>query len=184
MADSMARRVFKTLNRYFMVPMFRLGFGFFFGTPFGGYIMVLRTVGRKTGKTRYTPVNYALMNGQVYCVSGFGKGAHWYTYLKAEPRLEMIMPGGALFGVAEDVVDEAERTRAIRQVFKNGGFAGFFEGFNPRTASDEELLAKCQHTVVVRIRPEGLGSGAGDPGGWAWVVTVAATVGILLAILF
>jgi len=184
MADSMARRMFRVLNRYFMVPMFRLGFGFFFGTPVSGYIMVLRTTGRKTGKTRYTPVNYAIMNGDVYCLAGFGKGSHWYGNLKAEPHLDVIMPGGALSGVAEDVADGAERTRAMRQIFKNGGFAGFFEGFNPRTVSDEEMLAKCQHAGVVRIHPTGLGSGAGDPGGWAWVITVVVTAAILLALLF
>ena len=74
--------------------------------------------------------------------------------------------------------------RAIRQILKNGGFAGFFKGFNPRTVSDEDLLAKTQHTSVMRIQPTGLGSGAGDPGGWAWIGTVAVTVAIGLGLLF
>jgi deazaflavin-dependent oxidoreductase (nitroreductase family) len=180
MTDRLLRRIFKALNRYFMVPMFRLGLGFFVGTPFGGYIMVLRTVGRKTGKVRSAPVNYAIMDGHIYCLSGFGKVAHWYRNLQANPHLEVIMPGGALAGMTEDVVEEAERLRAIRQVLKNAGFAGFFEGFNPRTISDEALLEKTQRICVLRIHPTGLGSGAGDPGGWAWINAVAATVAIVL----
>ncbi len=80
------RRVFWYLNRYFMVPMFRLGLGPLMVNPFGGYIMVLKTIGRKTGKVRYSPVNYAIMNGNVYCLVGFGHIADWYRNLRANPR--------------------------------------------------------------------------------------------------
>lgn len=41
------RRIFWFLNKFFMVPMFRLGFGPFFGNPLSGYIMVLKAIGRK-----------------------------------------------------------------------------------------------------------------------------------------
>jgi hypothetical protein len=63
------RRFFWFLNKYFMVPMFRLGFGPFFGNPITGYIMVLKVIGRKTGKLRYAPVNYAIMDGTSTCAS-------------------------------------------------------------------------------------------------------------------
>ena len=66
------RRIFWYLNRYFMVPMFRLGLGPLMGNPFSGYIMVIKTSGRKSGLTRYAPVNYAILNGSVYCLSGWG----------------------------------------------------------------------------------------------------------------
>jgi len=33
------RRIFHFLNKYFMVPMFRLGLGFFFGNPLTSYVM-------------------------------------------------------------------------------------------------------------------------------------------------
>ena len=67
------RFFFKILNTLFMVPMFRLGLGPFFGNPITGYIMVLKVIGRKTGKVRYVPVNYAIRNGSVYCLAGFGR---------------------------------------------------------------------------------------------------------------
>ena len=62
------RQFFRLLNRYFMVPVFRLGLGAFVGSPLGGYIMVVKTIGRKTGEARYTPVNYAIIDGNVYCL--------------------------------------------------------------------------------------------------------------------
>jgi len=170
------RRIFWYLNRYFMVPMFRLGFGPFMGSPFGGYIMVLKVIGRKTGKVRYTPVSYAIENGNVYCLAGFGKRADWYRNLRAHPNIEVIMPGGAIAGIAEEVTDPDERLRMLRRILINAGFAGLFYGYDPRTVSDEQLIKTTHDVPVMRIRPVGIGNGASDPGGWAWVLTVASTV--------
>jgi len=108
------RRIFFYLNKFFMVPMFRLGLGPFIGTPFGGYIMVLKVIGRKTGKTRYAPVNYAIANGNVYCLAGFGTISDWYRNLLAHPNIEVLLPGGAIAGIAEQVIDSNERLRLIR----------------------------------------------------------------------
>lgn len=170
------RRGFFYLNKFFMVPMFRLGFGSLMGTPFGGYIMVLKVIGRKTGKMRYTPVNYAIENGNVYCLAGFGTISDWYRNLLAHPNIEAIMPGGAIAGVAEQVSDPDERLRMLRRVLINAGFAGFCYGYDPRTVADKRLLDSTRDVPVIRIRPHGIGSGASDPGGWAWLMTVIGTI--------
>jgi hypothetical protein len=60
------RRFWKIVNRLLIVPMFRLGLGPLFGNPISGYVIVLRTIGRKTGRVRYTPVTYCIANGSVY----------------------------------------------------------------------------------------------------------------------
>ena len=164
------RRTFRFLNRYFMVPMVRLGFGPFFGNPVSGYIMILKTKGRKTGKMRFSPVNYAIHNGSVYCLAGWGKTSDWYRNLVANPQVEQILPGGAFAGLAETVNDANEKRIMIRQILKNGGVAGFFEGYNPYTITDDQLDKKTAELVLVRIRPNGLGSGAADPGGWLWIL--------------
>jgi deazaflavin-dependent oxidoreductase (nitroreductase family) len=175
------RRFFWFLNRYFMVPMFRLGFGPFFGNPFSGYIMVLKVVGRKTGKLRYAPVNYAILDGKVYCISGYRQGSDWYRNLRAHPAIDAILPGGAIAGTATEITDPAIRLIIIRRVLQNAGFAGFFEGYNPFRINDEELLRKTVDMPLVCIQPTGLGSGASDPGGWAWVWTPVSL--IILAVL-
>jgi len=67
------RLIFRLLNKFFMIPVFKLGLGPFMGNPISGYIMVLKTIGHKSGLTRYAPVNYAILDGNIYCLSGFGK---------------------------------------------------------------------------------------------------------------
>jgi len=176
MEDPRLRRAFNRLNKYFMVPAFRLGLGGLIGNPITGYIMVIKAIGRKTGRVRYTPVNYAILDGCIYCMSGFGSGANWYANLLAHPRIELILPGCACWGEAEAVADSAEWSRATRQILQNGGFAGFMLGFNPFTASDDELRQKCQGLPVIRIRPSGIGSGPADPGGWLWAALMFLSI--------
>ncbi len=81
------RALFRLLNKFFMVPVFKMGLGPFVGNPFSGYIMVFKTIGRKSGLVRYAPVNYAILDGNVYCLSGLGKVAHWYKNLTANACL-------------------------------------------------------------------------------------------------
>lgn len=169
MLPNFLRRVFWYLNRYFMVPMFRLGLGPCIGNPLSGYIMVIKTRGRKSGITRYSPVNYAILDGSVYCLAGWGRLSDWYRNLLANPRVELILPSGGLVGTAETVSDPAERRIALRQVLRAAGFAAVFEGFNPYSASDEEMERKAGSLPVVRIHPSGLAAGPSDPGGWAWI---------------
>jgi deazaflavin-dependent oxidoreductase (nitroreductase family) len=175
------RRFFHFLNKFFMVPIYRLGLGPLFGNPFTGYILVLKVIGRKTGKLRFAPVNYAILNGNIYCLSGFGK-SDWYRNLLVHPSTEVILPGGTISAAASVETDPAIRIKAVRKVLQNGGFAGFFEGFNPFRVSDEDLLQKTADLPLIRLSPQGLGNGASDPGGWAWIwmpVVLAALVAFL-----
>lgn len=177
------RKIFWFLNTFFMTPAFRLGLGSLLGTPFGGYMMVLKVVGRKSGKIRYAPVNYAIRDGFVYCLSGGRKTSDWYRNLLANPNVELLMPGGAVFARAEEISDPGERCVVARQVLKNAGFAGFFEGYNPHTISDSDLQEKIADLPVIRFLPLGLGSGSFDAGGWGWVWPVLATILIIFWLL-
>lgn len=183
MASCVLRRILKLINAFFMVPLFRLGLGSFVGNPITGYIMVLKTIGRKTGKQRYAPVNYAILDGNVYCMAGFGIGTHWYRNLQAHPNVEIIAPSGPWAGVAEDATNSEEAIVVLRQLLKNSGFAGFFAGFNPFRISDTELREKTRDFPLVRIRPTGVGSGAGDAGGWLWILSLVVSVVVLWLVL-
>jgi deazaflavin-dependent oxidoreductase (nitroreductase family) len=175
------RSAFRILNRFFMVPAFRLGLGPLLGSPFGGYIMVLKTRGRLTGRWRYTPLNYAIANAYVYWIAGFGKVSHWVANIAADANVELMLPTSAVAGQAQRVTDDAERQTAIRQVMINSGFAVYvFEGLNPHTLSNERLRELGKRYLVFRLRPEGIGSGPSDPAGWRWFWP---TVVISLAIL-
>lgn len=173
---------FKFLNRYLMVPLFRLGFGPLMTNPLSGYIMVMKTIGRKSGKVRYVPVNYTIWKGDVFCLSGGRKSADWYKNLLANPEIEIIMPGGAIFSRVDSPYQGEDRLKIIRQILKNAGFAGFFEGYNPWKISDEELEQKAADIPVIRIQPTGLGAGASDPHGWAWISFTVIVILIILGI--
>ena len=164
------RRIFHWMDQFTMVPMLRAGLGPLIGNPFTGYMMLMKTIGRKSGQPRYTPMNYAIMNGNVYCLVRWGGAADWYRNLRAHPQVEVTLPGRTLHGSAEEVTDIDEKVNALRQVLKNGGFAGFSQGFNPFTASREVLVEKTPGMRVVRIRPDGVGTSPSDPGGWFWLV--------------
>jgi len=183
MENHAVRQILKFVNTFFMIPLFRLGLGAFVGNPITGYIMVLRTVGRKTGKARYFPVNYAIVNGDIYCMVGFGKGTHWYRNIQSQPNIEIITPSGPLAGGAEDVTGTGEYLSIMRQLLKNSGFVGLMAGMNPFSMSDSELREKTKDYPLVRIRPTGVGSGAGDAGGWLWILMLVVTVVVLLTVL-
>ncbi|MBN1305508.1 MAG: nitroreductase family deazaflavin-dependent oxidoreductase [Anaerolineales bacterium] len=178
------RKFFRFLNKYFMAPLFRLGFGSFFGNPLSGYIMVLKVIGRKSGLARYAPVNYFIHRGNIHCISGGRKSSDWYRNLMAAPEVEVILPGGAVFGRAEEVVDPNERVVITRGVFQNAGFAAFFEGYNPWKISNEDLAKRIEDLPVLRIRPLGVGNGAFDPAGWAWVWAFIISIIAILWIVF
>jgi deazaflavin-dependent oxidoreductase (nitroreductase family) len=173
-------RVFLIINRTIMVPLFRLGLGLFVGNPVTGYIMVLKTIGRTSGKVRFVPVNYAILDGHVYCMAGLGRKAHWYRNLLADPAVELILPSGAVSGTAEDVTDSELASAAVSQVVRNSGIAGFMLGLNPFSAPESLLREKTKGMPLVRIRPTGVAPGAADAGGWLWVLVVAAILWVLL----
>jgi deazaflavin-dependent oxidoreductase (nitroreductase family) len=157
------------MNRFFMVPLYRMGLGPLFGNPLTGYMMVLKTIGRTSGKTRYVPVNYALEKGSIYCLAGWGKAAHWYRNLEADPHAEILLAGGSHYGEVELVSDATERMRIGRKVLQAAGFVGFLMGVNPYRSSDAKINSVLEQELLLRFRVTGVGSGAFDPGGWAWV---------------
>jgi deazaflavin-dependent oxidoreductase (nitroreductase family) len=174
------RGFFRVLNRLFMVPIFRLGLGSFLVNPFSGYIMVLKMTGHKTGKTRYVPVNYAIDSGRMYFLSGMGKKSHWYSNLAASPVVDALLPDRTVHGDVTEVIDAVERLRMARRILRAAGFAGFFEGFNPFSCSDERLASGIKEMVLFRLQPTGLGAGPSDSGGRAWIMMFL--LGIILCL--
>lgn len=175
------RRSFNFFNKVFMVPLFRLGLGGIAGNNITGYIMIIKSIGRKTGKIHYTPVNYAIFKGDIYCLSGWGTLSDWYKNLSHVNEAEVILPGGSIFGKVEEVSNPETRRIILRKILQNAGFAGFLDKLNPFKTTDGELLRKTSGMNLVRIRPYGVGNGAFDPGGLTWIWT---PVSIFLIILF
>ncbi|MBZ0304374.1 MAG: nitroreductase/quinone reductase family protein [Anaerolineae bacterium] len=143
---------FKALNR-FMVLMWRLGLGRFINIAprYAGQIMVLVHTGRKSGLKRRTPVNYAIVDGVVYCTAGFGPVSDWYRNLKVHPEIELWLPDSRWQALASEVMDPALRLTLVRQVLIGSGFAAYLAGINPHTMSDEALAQATADYPVLRL---------------------------------
>lgn len=118
----------------------------------GGRIMVIGQTGRNSGLRRWTPVNYAMVNGDVYCTAGFGAHSDWYRNLLANPQVELWLPGGRRHGWAEDISGCEQHVHLLRQVLIASGFAAYLAGINPRSISDEGLRKATADYRLVRIR--------------------------------
>jgi len=149
---SIERAAFRILNQYIVVPGFKIGLGKLISNPLTGRIMVLKLRGRKTGKIRYTPVNYAEIGENLYCYQGRHLKGAWYLNILANPHVEAILPGDTLKGFAEVVGDEKEAAYAIQQILKGSGLGAFIYGFNPFTVTDDLLLKKLAGIPVIRIK--------------------------------
>ncbi len=99
------------LRIVFQVPplFYRLGIV----GPAGKTVLLLVTRGRRTGKPRYTGLNYAEDGGTVYVMSGFGARTDWYRNLVADPRVEVRVGKRRWCAIAETVTDAKMRERGI-----------------------------------------------------------------------
>jgi deazaflavin-dependent oxidoreductase (nitroreductase family) len=151
------RQGFKQLNR-FMLSMWRLGLGKWMNIwpDVIGQIMVITHVGRKSGMQHKTPVNYAVINNEIYCVSGFGEISDWYKNILLDPHVEVWLPHGWWTGVAEDVSDHEQFLPLVREVMIGSGFAAWLAGLFPKRMSDIELERKTQGYKLIRILREEL----------------------------
>jgi deazaflavin-dependent oxidoreductase (nitroreductase family) len=179
-SEERLRRIFKSFNR-FMLLLWRLGLGSWGnGTEFGGSIMVIKHTGRKTGLTRYTPVNYAVVDGDIYCTAGFGSVCDWYSNLMAIPQVEIWLPDGRWAGVADDVSDSKDRGALLRQVIIASGFAGPLFGADPKKLTDADFEKLMDNYRLIRIQRKGAVTGPGGPGDLAWVWPLSTFILLLL----
>ena len=76
-------------------------------------MILLTTRGRRSGRPRTCALNYALDNGTVYVMSGFGR-TDWIRNLEADPHVEVALGEEHWSGEAHLVTDAEERCRAMR----------------------------------------------------------------------
>ncbi len=179
-AEPLLRSCFKALNRWFMVPLHRAGLGAWVSTPIGGYMLLLRVRGRKSGVVRETPLSYTVLDGAAWVLAGFGPRTEWYRNLLADPLVEVWMPGGRHAGIAAEELDPAVRARILPVLVRSMGAPALMIGLNPWAAPDEAITAALAWVPLVRIVPdEGpLEPGPDDPGGHAWIWRQAVAVGV------
>ncbi len=178
------RQSFKRFNP-FMLWLWRLGLGPWINLwpKVGGRILVIAHQGRKTGRRRYTPVNYALVDGEIYCTVGFRVVSDWYRNLAVNPNIEVWLPDGWWAGVVEDISDSPWRLPLLRQVLIGSGVVTYLAGIDPVNLTDEALHAVTSKYRLLHIWRTEARTGRGGPGDLAWVWP-AATMILLPLLLF
>ena len=179
----------KPLHRSFLIvnslfsPALERGFGALISNPLTGYLMVLRTRGRRTGLIRAAPLGYVVLDGAIYCCAGFGETTAWYRNVLADPWVEVVLPGRTVRGNAVPVSAPDEWIRAYRALIASLGVVGRLTVGDVRGLDDAELLAAHGGVPLVRVTPCAFVPGPLDPGGRFWLVPwgASAAIAILLA---
>ena len=179
--EEMLRQGFKYFNR-FMMLMWRLGLGSWVNIwpAVIGRIMVITHKGRISGLSRYTPVNYTLIDGEIYCTAAYGEKSDWYKNMMETPEVEVWLPGSWWTGVAEDISDSEMRVPYLRQVLIASGFAARAAGINPHIMPDDEFEEVTESYRLIRIQRKEARTGKGGPGDLAWVWPLATIILMLL----
>ncbi len=184
--ESSLRPFFKKFLNPFMLLMWRLGLGpaLNISPKYGGRIMVLTHIGRKSGQLRRTPVNYTVSNGELYCLAGFGSISDWYRNMLKNPNVEVWLPEGWWRGIAVEVGDDdPSRLSLVRQLLIDSGFAAqAFGRIDPHTISDEELEQISKPYRLIHIKREEARTGREGPGelSWVWIAATAILLFMLL----
>jgi deazaflavin-dependent oxidoreductase (nitroreductase family) len=180
------QRAFLVVNRGFMAPLARIRLGWLVGNPLTGYVMVLRTRGRRTGQIREAPLGYVIRDGAIYCVAGYGASTPWVRNLLADPDVEVLLPTRRLLGSAEPVTDPPEWVAAYRALIASFGLLGRAVVGDITRLDDDELLARHGALPVFRIRPRAgdppVEGGPFDPGGLGWFLPAGATIALVAAL--
>lgn len=77
------------------------------GPIVGRLILLLTTMGRKSGLPRITPLQYEEIAGVFYVASARGQEADWFRNILANPHVEVQVKAKRFHGVAEPVTDVA-----------------------------------------------------------------------------
>lgn len=175
------------LNRWTTGPMLRAGLGPWLGTPIGGYLLLLRARGRRSGVVRETPLSYVIGEGSAWVMASLGVRTQWFRNLQADPQVEVLLPGRVVACRAAEERDPATRRRMLPVFIRGIGAPGRMGGVDPRTATDDEIVDAYDWVPLVRLVPVAgpLVAGPDDPGGSAWMwrqaVVAVLAVGLLRA---
>ena len=140
----------------FMVFLWKIGLGKMINSwpSVGGRIMVIKHRGRKSGKEYLTPVNYALVDGEIYCTAGFGSVSDWYRNMLSYPKVELWLPEGKNSYCAEDISGSPKRLFLMRQVIIASGFAARLFGINHKKLNDQQLDAISKDYRLIHFRED------------------------------
>ena len=103
------------------ILFFRLGLGFFVGRLF----MVLTTIGRRSGLTRLTAIEFHEYKGRRYVFSAWGKRADWFRNIETNPHSTIQTWRGAESVLARRITSDLELAEAFEFAKSNRACAWY-----------------------------------------------------------
>jgi deazaflavin-dependent oxidoreductase (nitroreductase family) len=97
----MSKHPFRAPPSGLIIRLYNLGFA----PLLGRLILLLTTTGRKSGLARVTPLQYELVDGQLYIGSARGVHADWFRNILADPHVRVRVKSREFSGIAEPVTD-------------------------------------------------------------------------------
>lgn len=129
------------------------------GPLFGHFVLLLTTIGRKSGKRRVTPLVHEEINGTFYVASARGASADWFQNIQANPNVEVRVGGRRFDGLADVVTDPVRIADHLERLMaRNPGMFGAIlraEGLSANPSREElEAFAPKRPMVAIRANKE------------------------------
>ena len=135
----------------------RLAYSLGLGSLVGHTVLLLTTIGRKSGLPRVTPLVYDEIDGIIYVGSARGTKADWFQNLRANPNVEVRMGSRRIKASADPITDPLQVADFLEKRLKLHPVLAATvmraEGLGP-SPSHEQLLAYAKKRTLVAIRPQ------------------------------
>ena len=131
------------------------------GPIYGRLVLLLTTIGRKSGLPRVTPLQYEEVDGIYYVAAARGQKADWFRNIVADPKVTVQLQDRSFQALAEPVTDPARiadffELRLERRPRMMGRMMRL-EGLPPNhTRADLEAFAADKAMVVIRPAPDAI----------------------------
>lgn len=134
----------------FKMPLiwWRLGLGRLLSRLF----LVLTTRGRKSGLPRHTMLEYSIVDGKTYVVSGWGTRAGWYKNIQADPHVTIQTIDGTQSVVARRVIDEEVIARLYAYAQRSPLWESYLTSLDIQPTR-EDFVAKKERLVILTFDP-------------------------------
>lgn len=125
------------------------------GPVIGGFIVLLTTMGRKSGKKRVTPLQYEKIGKDYYLGAARGLNADWVRNIQSNPHVDLRVGAKHVQGTAEIVTDPSRfadflEVRLERHPRMIGLIMEKAHGLPKRPGREQlEALAKNEAFVIV-----------------------------------
>jgi deazaflavin-dependent oxidoreductase (nitroreductase family) len=151
------RKTFNTWKRMNKVVIFLYELGLLPLIGVGYYIVLLYTKGRKSGKTRITPLEYRRREDAVLLFSSRGSASDWYRNLKAHPEDVMLRIGFKKYSPKVEFIDKPEEIEGTMRwyVKKFPGSSKMLFGWNPKKDDPEtaDMASLVDALKIVKLTP-------------------------------